>query len=40
LLIPVVGPFTVFKHGKDAEIMRGTPFTAFVDKDTSVASLQ
>jgi type II secretory pathway pseudopilin PulG len=40
VLIPVVGPFTVFKHGKDAEIMRGTPFTAFIDKDTSVASLQ
>jgi hypothetical protein len=40
VLIPLVGPFTVFKHGKDAEILRGTPFTAFVDKDTSLASLQ
>ena len=40
VLIPVVGPFAVFKHGKDAEIFRGTPFTAFVDKDTSLASLR
>lgn len=40
VLIPFVGPFTAFKHGKDAEILRGTPFTAFVDKDTSFASLR
>jgi hypothetical protein len=39
-LIPVVGPFTVFKHGKDAEISKGTPFTAYVDRDTSLASVQ
>jgi Chitobiase/beta-hexosaminidase C-terminal domain len=39
-LIPVVGPFTIFKHGKDAEISRGTPFTAYVDQNTSLASLQ
>jgi Tfp pilus assembly protein PilV len=39
-LIPVVGPFTIFKHGKDAEISRGTPFTAYVDQDTSLASVQ
>jgi Chitobiase/beta-hexosaminidase C-terminal domain len=36
VLIPVVGPFTVFKHGTDAEIKAGTPFTAFVDADTSL----
>lgn len=39
-LIPVVGPFTVFKHGKDAEITKGTPFTAYVDKDIPLASLR
>jgi hypothetical protein len=39
-LIPVVGPFTVFKHGKDAEITKGTAFTAYVDKDIPLASLQ
>jgi len=27
-LIPVVGPFTLFRHGKDADIKTGTPFTA------------
>ena len=37
VLIPVVGPFTVFKHGTDAEIKPGTPFTAFVDADTSLS---
>jgi Tfp pilus assembly protein PilV len=37
ILIPVVGPFTVFKHGTDAEIKPGTPFTAFVDADTSLS---
>jgi Chitobiase/beta-hexosaminidase C-terminal domain len=36
VLIPVVGPFTVFKHGTDAEIKPGTPFTAYVDADTSL----
>ena len=36
ILIPVVGPFTVFKHGTDAEIKAGTPFTAYVDADTSL----
>jgi hypothetical protein len=37
VLIPVVGPFTVFKRGKDADIKPGTPFTAFVGADTQVA---
>lgn len=36
VLIPVVGPFTVLKHGTDAEIKPGTPFTAYVDTDTSL----
>jgi type II secretory pathway pseudopilin PulG len=40
ILIPVAGPFTVFKHGKNAEITKGTPFTAYVDKDMTLASLQ
>ena len=39
-LIPVVGPFTVLKHGKDAEITKGMAFTAYVDKDIPLASLQ
>jgi len=29
-LIPVVGPFTLFHHGKDADIKTGTPFTAYL----------
>jgi type II secretory pathway pseudopilin PulG len=37
VLIPVVGPFTVFKHGADAEIKQGSPFTAFVDSDTALS---
>ena len=41
VLIPFFGPLTAaLKHGKDAEILSGTPFTAFVDKDTSFASLR
>jgi hypothetical protein len=35
-LIPVAGAFTIFKHGKDAEIPKGTPFTAYVAADTIV----
>lgn len=35
-LIPVAGVFTVFKHGKDAEIPKGMPFTAYVAADTIV----
>jgi type II secretory pathway pseudopilin PulG len=37
VLIPVAGPFTVFKHGKDADIKPGTPFTALVRADTQIA---
>ncbi len=33
MLIPFVGPFTVLKHGGDAEIETGTPFTSYVDGD-------
>ncbi len=29
-LIPVVGPFTLFRHGKDADIRTGTPSTAYL----------
>jgi hypothetical protein len=39
ILIPFVGPFTAFRHGTDAVIDKGTPFTAFVDADTQVAVL-
>src|SRR3984957_18310099 len=39
-LIPVVGTFTVLKHGTDAEISRGMAFTAYVNKDIPMASLQ
>jgi hypothetical protein len=34
VLIPVVGPFTVFKHGTDAEIKQGALFIAHVAADT------
>jgi hypothetical protein len=30
VLIPIVGPFTLFKHGTDAEIIPGAIFTASV----------
>ncbi|MGO9641245.1 MAG: chitobiase/beta-hexosaminidase C-terminal domain-containing protein [Candidatus Acidiferrales bacterium] len=36
MMIPVVGPFTVFRHGTDAEIKQGTLFIAFVDADISL----
>jgi hypothetical protein len=36
VLIPVAGPFFVFKHGSDAFISHGTPFTAFLSADTSI----
>jgi hypothetical protein len=35
MLIPFVGPFTVFKHGTDAVIARGTPFTAQLNNVSS-----
>jgi hypothetical protein len=38
IFIPVVGPLTIFKHGKDAEIKAGMTFTAYVDDDFSVAA--
>jgi hypothetical protein len=34
LIIPLVGPFTALKHGGDAEIKTGMPFTAYVEGDT------
>ena len=38
VLIPVVGPFTLFRHGKDADIKSGTPFTAYLDTTTLSAA--
>jgi hypothetical protein len=29
-LIPVVGPFTLFRHGKDADSKTSAPFTAYL----------
>jgi hypothetical protein len=40
VLIPVVGPFTVFKHGKAAVITTGTPFIASVRADTQISPAQ
>ena len=37
-LIPVFGTFYVFHHGKDAVIKPGTPFTAFLDSKSLIAS--
>lgn len=37
MLIPVVGFFTLFRHGKNAEIKAGTPMTAYVAADTSLS---
>ncbi len=34
VLIPIVGGLAVFRHGEDAVIAKGTPFTAYFDKDT------
>jgi hypothetical protein len=33
-LIPVVGPFTLFRHGKDVDIKTGTPFTTYLVPQT------
>jgi hypothetical protein len=40
ILIPVVGPLTALRHGADAVIKQGTPFTAFLYADTSLAPAQ
>jgi len=37
ILIPVVGPFTILKHGTDAVIAKGMPFTAFLDTQSPLA---
>ena len=37
VLIPIVGPFTLFKPGTDAEISPGAIFTASVAEDTALA---
>lgn len=38
VLIPVVGTFFVFHHGKDAVIKPGTPFTAYLDASSLTVS--
>jgi hypothetical protein len=38
VLIPIVGDFQIFHHGKDAVIKVGTPFTAYLDQSSLVAS--
>lgn len=37
ILIPMVGPLTILKHGTDAVITKGTPFTAFIELGTPSA---
>jgi len=38
VLIPYVGLFSLFRHGKDAEIKPGAPVTAYVNEDTSLST--
>jgi len=40
ILIPVVGPLTALRHGTDAVIKQGTPFTAFLYADTPLLPAQ
>jgi hypothetical protein len=40
ILIPVVGPLTALRHGTDAVIKQGTPFTAFLYADTLLVPAQ
>jgi hypothetical protein len=40
VLIPVVGPLTIFKHGTDAAISAGTPFTGSLAADTSLEPVE
>ena len=40
ILIPVVGPFTAFRHGTDAVIKQGTPFIAFLYGDNYLSPAQ
>jgi len=39
-LIPVVGPFTIFRHGGDSVIKKGTLFTAYLSQDTLLDPLK
>jgi len=39
VLIPFVGPLTVLKHGTDAVIAKGTPFTAYVQSNVPSAAV-
>ena len=38
VMVPVFGLFAILHHGKDAVIKPGTPFTAYLDSSSSVAS--
>ena len=40
VLIPMVGPLAILRHGTDAVITKGTPFTAYIDSGTSTAAAQ
>jgi len=40
VLIPIVGPLTVLKHGTDAVISKSTPFTAYVQPNVPMAAGQ
>jgi hypothetical protein len=40
VLIPVVGPFTLFKHGADAIISKGTPFIAYLEPNAATTQTQ
>lgn len=39
VLIPVVGIFGIFRHGTDANIKKGTPFTAYFAQDTLLSPI-
>ncbi|MGB2636054.1 MAG: chitobiase/beta-hexosaminidase C-terminal domain-containing protein [Candidatus Acidiferrum sp.] len=40
ILIPMVGPLAVLRHGTDAVITEGTPFTAYIDLGMPTAKVQ
>jgi hypothetical protein len=40
VLIPAVGAFTIFRHGKDADIKTGAPFTAYLVPPALDAAVQ
>ncbi|HET9802854.1 MAG TPA: hypothetical protein VFP96_06445 [Candidatus Acidoferrum sp.] len=40
VMIPVVGAFVAFRHGTDANVKKGTLFTAFLSQDTLLDPLK